>query len=196
MFALGLGLWLISLLSVQPHSQPDSYQSDQFAKGQIIERVICPGEPAQSYALYLPSNYSPERTWPVLYAFDPQARGRISVERFKEAAEKYGWILVGSNNSRNGPMKVAFDASRAIWKDTHERLAIDEQQTYFTGFSGGARVAITIASACHDCVAGVIVSGAGFPPEIKPSAATHFALFGSASALIRFTHQPRVRVFS
>lgn len=179
MFALGLALWLISLLSVQPHSKSESYQSDQFAKGQIIEKVTCPGEPAQSYALYLPSNYSPERAWPVLYAFDPQARGKIPVERFKGAAEKYGWILVGSNNSRNGPMKVAFDASRAIWKDTHERLAIDERQTYFTGFSGGARVAVTLASACHDCVAGVILSGAGFPPEIKPSAATHFAVFGT-----------------
>jgi len=178
-FALGLAFWLISLAGVQPHSKPVSYQADQFAKGQIIEKVTCASEPAQSYALYLPSSYSPERAWPVLYAFDPQARGRMPIERFKEAAENYGWILVGSNNSRNGPMKIALDASRAIWKDTHERLAIDEQQTYFTGFSGGARVAVTLASACHDCVAGVILSGAGFPAEIKPSGATHFDVFGT-----------------
>jgi pimeloyl-ACP methyl ester carboxylesterase len=115
----------------------------------------------------------------VLYAFDPGARGKLPLEHFREAAEKYGWILVGSNNSRNGPMKIAFDAGQAIWKDTHDRFAVDEQQTYFAGFSGGARVAVTVASSCHDCVAGVITCGAGFPAEIKPSSATRFVVFGT-----------------
>lgn len=148
--------------------------------GQLIEKVACANDATQSYALYLPSNYSPNRKWPVLYAFDPVARGKLPLERFKDAAEKYGWILVGSNNSRNGPMKVAIDAGQAIWKDTHERLAIDEQRRYFAGFSGGARVAVFLANACRDCVTGVLVCGAGFPAEIKPSAATRFQVFGAA----------------
>jgi hypothetical protein len=60
------------------------------------------------------------------YAFDPGARGKLPVERFKEAAEKYGWILAGSNNSRNGPLQPSAEAWRALWQDTHDRFAIDQ----------------------------------------------------------------------
>ena len=35
--------------------------------GRISDDVTCVAEPAQSYALYLPSNYSADRTWPFAY---------------------------------------------------------------------------------------------------------------------------------
>ena len=75
-----------------------------------IDKVVCAGDQAQSYALYVPAGYSADREWPVLFAFDPGARGRVPVERFREAAERYGFIVAGSNNSRNGPMTVSIDA--------------------------------------------------------------------------------------
>src|ERR1043165_9117236 len=71
--------------------------------GRVLEKVPVGRDATQSYALYLPAAYTPARKYPVLYFFDPGARGAVPVERFKEAAEKYGYILVGSNNSRNGP---------------------------------------------------------------------------------------------
>jgi predicted esterase len=163
--------WLTATAAAQTPPTP---------KGEIVDKVQCANDATQSYALYLPSNYTPTRQWPVLYAFDPLARGKTPVERFKQAAEKYGWILIGSNSSRNGPMKLSLDAGKAMWKDTHERFAIDERRTYVTGFSGGARVAIFLASYCNDCVAGVIACGAGFPEEVKPSASMHFLFFGTA----------------
>jgi hypothetical protein len=75
----------------------------EIRRGEIIERLVCLSDPSQSYALYLPSSYTPDRKWPVIYCFDPVARGRVPVEQFKKAAEKYGFILAGSNNSQNGP---------------------------------------------------------------------------------------------
>src|SRR5258708_39559736 len=152
----------------------------QMPPGQLVENVVCNGDAAQSYALYLPLNYSPARQWPILYAFDPGAHGQTPVERFKEAAEKYGWIVVGSNNSRNGPMQPSAYAFKMMWQDTHERFAIAEGRTYTTGFSGGARVATTLAMVCPDCVAGVIACGAGFPIGLKPSSSMHFAFFATA----------------
>ena len=152
-------------------------QTDSIPRGEIVERIEALSDSSQSYALYLPSNYTPDRKWPVLYAFDPGARGRVPVERFREAAEKYGWIVVGSNNSRNGPWNVVVNAWNAMQKDTHERLAIDDERVYATGFSGGARAAVNIAAACK-CLAGVIASGAGFPPDLAPSSAMHFVFFG------------------
>ena len=154
-------------------------QTDSIPKGQIVERIQALNDSSQSYALYLPSSYTRNRKWPVLYAFDPGARGRAPVERFKEAAEKYGWIVLGSNNSRNGPWDLAANAWNAMQIDSHQRFAIDEERMYATGFSGGARAAIRIAVACK-CLAGVMANGAGFPTDLAASPQMHFVFFGAA----------------
>ena len=153
-------------------------QTESIPKGQIVERIQALNDSSQSYALYLPSNYTANRKWPVLYAFDPGARGRVPVERFKEAAEKYGWIVLGSNNSRNGPWDVVANAWNAMQIDSHQRFAIDDKRMYATGFSGGARAAVRIAVACK-CLAGVIASGAGFPVDLAPSSQMQFVFFGA-----------------
>ena len=154
-------------------------QTNPIPTGQIVERIEALNDSSQSYALYLPSNYTPNRMWPVLYAFDPGARGNVPVERFKEAAEKYGWIVLGSNTSRNGPWNVTVKAWNAILTDAHQRFAIDDERSYATGFSGAARAAVRIAAACKS-LAGVIANGAGFPVDLAPSPQMHFVLFGAA----------------
>jgi poly(3-hydroxybutyrate) depolymerase len=158
--------------------------AEEFTRGQVIERVVCKADSGQAYALYLPSGYTAEKRWPILYAFDPSAQGLVPVELFREAAEKYGWIVVGSLNSRNGPMKVSIDASNALWNDTHARFSIDDRRIYTTGFSGGARVAVWVAYLCNGCAAGVIACGAGFHTQIAPTAKTQasaipFAFFAT-----------------
>ena len=154
-------------------------QTDSIPKGKVVERMEALNDSSQSYALYLPSNYTPDRKWPVLFAFDPGARGGVPVERFKEAAEKYGWIVLGSNSSRNGPWELAVNAWNAMQKDTHQRFAIDDERMYATGFSGGTRAAVRIAAACK-CIAGVMANGAGFPVDFAPSPQMHFVFFGAA----------------
>jgi predicted esterase len=154
-------------------------KADELSRGVVLESVACQQSSEQTYALFLPSGYTPEKKWPVLYAFDPAARGRVPVERFKEGAERYGYIVVGSNNSRNGPVKASMEALEAIWRDTHERFAIDDNRVYTTGFSGGARVASLAATACGNCVAGVIACGAGFNRSYPPSKSTSFVVFAT-----------------
>src|SRR5882757_3363638 len=70
--------------------------------GQVIANVPCAADPSQSYALYIPSTYTPDRAWPVIFAFDAGGHGLNPVERYRAAAERYGFIVAGSNNSRNG----------------------------------------------------------------------------------------------
>jgi dienelactone hydrolase len=109
------------------------------------------------------------KRWPIVYAFDPEARGKIPVERYKEVAEKYGYIIAGSNNSRNFSAADSSKAVTAMWEDTHIRLSIDEKRTYITGFSGGARMAAQLAFSCRPCqIAGVIAHGAGYPSSHNP----------------------------
>jgi len=50
-----------------------------------------------------------------------------------------------------------------MWTDTHARFSPDEKQVYTTGFSGGARVAVSMVRGLPGEVAGVIACGAGFP---------------------------------
>jgi predicted esterase len=154
-------------------------ESNQLPTGTIIERVACRADTNQSYALFLPSRYTPQQRWPIVYCFDPAARGRVPVERFKEAAEKYGVIVAGSNNSRNGSNDVA-TAVNAMMNDTRERLMIDPRRVYTAGFSGGGRVATSVALSLGDAIAGVIACGGGFPPSVTPTKAVTFALFATA----------------
>ena len=97
--------------------------------GEVIDRVEVRDHPGQTYALYVPSNYTPERVWPVLYCLDPSARGRTPVDRFAAAAEKAGVVVAGSNNSRNGPLPPAQEAINLMLVDTHERLNRDDSKS-------------------------------------------------------------------
>jgi dienelactone hydrolase len=140
--------------------------ADLSPPGQIVD-VTCASDATQSYALYLPSTYTAAKRWPVIYFFDPGGRGRRPLELYKDIAETYGFILAGSNNSRNFSSDQG-KAVNAIWQDTHARLGIDEHRSYASGFSGGARVAGAIAlSGPHGQIAGVIAHGAGYPSNRK-----------------------------
>src|SRR4051812_26516327 len=72
----------------------------ELPKGRLLEKVACAADATQTYALYIPTSFDPARRWPVVFCFDPGARGRTPVERFTAAAEKYGYLVIGSNNSR------------------------------------------------------------------------------------------------
>jgi len=148
--------------------------------GQIIERVACRADATQGYALYLPSGYDSARAWPILYGFDPGGRGLRPVELYKEAAEKYGYIVVGSHNSRNGLGGELRQILNTLWQDTHERLAIDEKRVYLTGMSGGARVALSLARSIPDQIAGVIACAAGGPTEVPARKDLPYAVMGVA----------------
>jgi hypothetical protein len=93
-------LCLLSALAFQMTAQSVE-KSAGLVPGVVLDQIPCDVDPTQSYAVYLPSSYTPLKRWPIIYAFDPEARGRVPVNLYKEVAEKYGYIIVGSNNSRN-----------------------------------------------------------------------------------------------
>src|SRR5271156_6674755 len=147
--------------------------------GVVIAKVSSATQPEQSYALYIPSHYTREKRWPIVYAFDPGARGEVPVELMKDAAERYGYIVAGSNNSQNGPWKASAEAAQAMVQDTRARLEIDDQRIYFAGLSGGARFAALLAQTCK-CAAGVLLNSAGFSPSSPPVTGANFSVFGAA----------------
>jgi predicted esterase len=164
---------LIALALARPGFTADSMT------GRILSPVSCTKEPAQTYALYVPSNYSRERKWPVIFCFDPGGRGRTPVERLQAAAEKYGYIVAGSLTSRNGPWAANAAAIQAMVRDVESHLLIDVRRIYAAGLSGGARVATQVA--LGGLAKGVIACSAGFPAsEEGIPGKVPFVFFGTA----------------
>jgi predicted esterase len=150
------------------------------ASGQVTETVVCREDPGRTYAIYVPSSYGPGRKFPVLYCLDARGRALVPIERFRDAAEKNGWILVSSYDSRSDTAEdFNTPALKAMWKDANERLAIDPRRAYLAGFSGGGRAAVDIASHASGLVAGVIGCGAGFPDGTAPVGKLPFVYFGT-----------------
>lgn len=169
--------------------------ADDLPRGTIVDDVACRKDSKQHYSLYLPSSFTPNRKWPVIFGFDAGGRGRRAVERYQEAAEKYGFIVAGSNNSRNGSWDVSVDAATAMSADVTTRFPIDPKRVYTAGMSGGARVALLVALesqsgssplSARNRVAGVLASSAGFPQEFHET--VPFPIFGSAGTN-DFNHQ-------
>jgi len=152
--------------------------AEDLSAGRIIDVVKCEADPSQSYALYVPSNYSAARPWNVIFAMDPGARGRIPVAQFQVAAETYGYIVAGSNNSRNGSWNSSLLAVQAMAADVGKRFVIDPKRMYAAGMSGGARVAMQVALSTNQ-MAGVMASSAGYP-DAQARKSASFAIFATA----------------
>lgn len=151
--------------------------AQELPRGEIVDDVQCQRDASQRYALYLPSYFNPSRSWPVILTFEGSGRGREGVERYRAAAEKYGYVVAGSNNSRNGPWNVGLDAAAAMTADIKGRFPIDLKRIYTAGMSGGARVAIMVAQN-SSAIAGVLASSAGYSTAFHKS--ERFPFFGSA----------------
>lgn len=170
---------LVQLSACSPraeHENPGQKDIHQVT-GKVISKVNCTWDSSISYALYLPENYNPALRYPLIIAFDSHAAGKLPVDLFSREAEHYGYIVAGSNNSKNG---VAWNITSAQYDvmrhDILERLTIDTNRIYTAGFSGGSRVASSIAVFTGG-IAGVIGCSAGFPQIDRPLT-TKFSYLG------------------
>jgi hypothetical protein len=154
-------------------------------RGIVHKKICCREDSARTYSLYIPkgsvdkgmSGQGDKETeavskFPLAIAFDPQGNGSLPVEKYKELAEKYGFIIAGSNNSKNGlPPEEIDQIVFGLMKEFTGFYPVDTARILLMGFSGGARIAsLTAFYKIH--VNGVIGCGAGFagasaPPVFK-----------------------------
>ncbi len=151
---------------------------ENFATGQVIENLINLSDPSESYALYLPSSYSANKTYPVIYIFDAKGTGKLPVSMYKNLAEKYGYILIGSNNSKNGtPWDQTQVIANNLFSDSQQRLSINTARIYVLGFSGGARVANALCIT-NGAIAGAICCGAASPAANNKDPRSNYTFLG------------------
>jgi hypothetical protein len=145
--------------------QSCSAQPKPFEAGKVIEKITCLSDTGESYALYIPAKGN-KTALPVIYFFDPHGSGSLPLQKYKASADSLGFILVGSNTSRNGnDFQYTEDLWRIMSEDSRKRLNIDPQRIYTAGFSGGAKVAGYVALN-HPEIKGVLALGAGLPDGV------------------------------
>lgn len=160
---------------------------DTLVLGRVVERVVSTADPSASYAAYLPSTYDPSRRWPLLLVLDPRGRALQATERFRPEAERLGWMVLSSYDSRSD---VAEDpntaAVLAMAEDADRWLSLDPRRIYLAGFSGTARIGWHLAQRLEDHVAGLLGFGAGLPglyvlPRLsEDDRPTRLSFFGGA----------------
>jgi hypothetical protein len=171
-----IGILLISCSGT--HSSKNT-QTPELEKGKVIPSVACVKNVSHTYALYLPKSFVADKKYPLILCFDAHGSGYKPVDLLQEQAEKFGYVIVGSNVSKNGiSMQANFEHYDILLDDILTRFGIDKLRIYTCGFSGGSRVASTIAIS-KGGISGVIGCSAGFPP-VKDGIRQKFDFFGYA----------------
>lgn len=153
----------------------------QVKKGEIVPKELCKADTNYSYAYYLPSDYTPLKEWPVIFVFEPGARGTLGVEVFRKMAENHGYVVFCSNDAKNGPTQLIYDAAEAMFVDVYSKFSLWNERTFMSGFSGGSRVSSRLAMMTGK-VNTVIGVGAAFPERIEKMDVT-FDYYGMAGTL-------------
>ena len=118
---------------------------------------------SESFSLFVPTSFSMDKNWPVLFVFDMKGRGKQALSMFREAAEDQGYILASPNYlsdtlSASQNLMVAGRMFNAVIK----LLPIHKYRTYVGGFSDGGQFASMMPLFIKG-ITGVVSSGAVFP---------------------------------
>jgi predicted peptidase len=82
--------------------QNDTVPKQEFVPKKIYAGIRCKTDERFSYALYLPANFTENKKYPYVLFFDAHASGTLPLEKYSALADQYDFILVASNESKNG----------------------------------------------------------------------------------------------
>lgn len=172
-------LLFLALISCTREESPKEQFLKWAQKGKITDNIQCKIDPSLTYCVFIPKSYDVSKTYPTIYAFDPHGSGRIPANLMKSIADSLGYIVIGSNNSKNGISAEEINRIvNTLFDDSQTKLAIDPSSIYLVGFSGGARVACMIAQN-KPGIKGVIACSAGFQPTKNPLGFRYIGIAGT-----------------
>ena len=122
--------------------QPFFAQDINLRKGAIIDSVAISETSKESFALFLPTKFEPNRNWPILFLFDMYGQNRRAMSMFLQAAENRGFILASPNQVHDSVSlsNNVLIAQRTIEKAT-SLLPVNSSRVYAGGHQGGGRFA-------------------------------------------------------
>ncbi|MHC4880362.1 MAG: hypothetical protein ACYTGL_28260 [Planctomycetota bacterium] len=140
--------WIYALANQSPAEPPagllDNYDSTK-----------------QTYELFVPEQYSPIKSWPVVLFVSPGNRG-TGFQRWQQVCRREQVIFASPHAAGNNtPMPNRIRIVMDVLDDLRRRYNVDPDRTYIGGFSGGGRVACSIAFALPEYFGGVLPVCAG-----------------------------------
>lgn len=134
--------------------------------GKVTQKIACYFDAKYTYGVYLPKNYDHRKPWPVVFFNGPTGNGWQYCMMYQQYAEQLGWILVGANESKNGPLPEPIDNNICMIKDVLARFNVHKEMCIGAGFGGGGRIAGMLAFAEKDYpwMMGAIQMGAAQGP--------------------------------
>ncbi|MCX6153149.1 MAG: hypothetical protein NT007_03205 [Candidatus Kapabacteria bacterium] len=152
---------------------------NDFQIGIIVDNIKINANSSESFCVYLPEQYKVQKDLPLMIFLDPKAAGVRTLRKYSALAEKYGYIFVASNFSRNG---IAYQLIEQhidkLIEKINNVISYDRKRIYMAGFSGGARVAQTYATN-NSSIVGIIMCSAGFAEDFGANK-LHYDLFAIA----------------
>jgi poly(3-hydroxybutyrate) depolymerase len=163
----------------------------------ITELAVSRSDPTQEYALFVPSTYRPGTPHPLLLVLDSRGRALLPLERLAPTAERLGWLVMSSYQSRSDEAGLETDrAVMAMIEDAQDLFTVDTRRLYFAGLSGNARQSWLLAGAYQPYTAGILGFGAALPGstrlvEMEADGPVGFAFFGGAGTVDYNNHELR-----
>ena len=110
----------------------------------------------QRYKLYVPKNYTKDKAWPLVVFISPSNEG-LAWNYWSKSCEELGMLYCAAYGAGNDcPVgrrtRIVFD----MLDDVRRHYRIDSDQTYLTGFSGGGRMACSLAHTLPEYFGGVM----------------------------------------
>lgn len=191
----------VSILAVSRAASPRQAREPHPA-GETGIRIESSGIP-RHYRMYVPESHDRQSPLPVVFDFhgsgsDPAEE--MLVSGMTRAAEDHGFALLmpvavvdfpSGGHTWNVPpddrlpddVRFALD----VLDDAAERIPVDRDRVYLTGFSGGARLASEIACAASDRVAAIgAVGGLRSPPACAKRPVPVVAFHGTGDPINPF----------
>jgi poly(3-hydroxybutyrate) depolymerase len=127
--------------------------------------------PSGHYVVYLPADYTPDRTWPVIFNYHGHG-GKPTTEPLKGFLDGKEFIIVGMDywwDSMDKAAKIDRDVPivNRLAADVGAKLKVDPQQAIIAGASAGGWAVSGIAEATPALWAGWVVLGAGRYGDIR-----------------------------
>lgn len=132
---------LPALFSVFLISFVRSQEQMVLKKGEIIEGISVQDSTQNTFSLYLPTNFSTDKKWPLLMIFEMEGRERQAMSMFLRAAEKQGYVLAAPKMNDTVPLAKNMALVGRSLEKILTILPISFDQIYTAGASSGGRFA-------------------------------------------------------
>jgi hypothetical protein len=134
-------------------------QEISLSKGAVTDNLSVNDSLSETFAIYLPRNYSNEKYWPVFFVFDPEGRGKSVVQLFRQPGEEQGYIIVASNNIKSKDSLLNnLKVGTRLMSRVFNLFPVDRNRIYTAGLAEGAEVASAIP-AVYNNIQGVLAVG-------------------------------------